>query len=294
MVELFGREYSNLGPEFLQELRNLSDEGAIYAQLWQEQSESFRSCRIRFRPEEIVAFVEALTALEEFEAECAKGHDPEHALKSVKSERIRDRVRKYNSWSRSIGQTETQYCPAAFMGEHLEALTCGGMPDRYEFLTESYTADRRFLLIELLEMLPEASGTLARRGGNKPPYAIESEQDIRDLAFALIKCVFPDSRIEENTRQHAGTSKRIDIVIPAISTLIEVKYVRDAAHAKKVADELRIDIESYHVHDHCKKLIAYVWDTGRLITDRQNFIRDLRGLRVKGAHSFEVEVLVKP
>ena len=294
MVKIFGREYSHLDPVFLQELRNLSDEGAIYAQFWREQSESFRTCRIRFQPEEIVAYVEALTAFDEFQAQCEIGRDSNRALEAVQSEQIRNRVREYNEWTRSAGQPETQFCAAAFMGEHLESLTCGGMPDRYEFLTESYTADRRFLLIELLEMLPEASVSLARRSGNRPPYAIESEQDVRDLAFALIKCVFPDARIEETTRQHAGSSKRVDIAIPAITTLIEVKYIRDRAHARRVADELRVDIESYYVHEHCKKLIAYVWDAEWLITDRQNFIRDLCGLRAKGAHSFEVEVLVKP
>ena len=63
---------------------------------------------------------------------------------------------------------------------------------------------------------------------------------------------------------------------------------------EKVADELRIDFESYHTHPDCKKLIAYVWDPNQRLIDRANFINDLRGLRVKGASKFSVDVIVKP
>ena len=84
--------------------------------------------------------------------------------------------------------------------------------------------------------------------------------------------MFSDTRIEEHTRIHAGGAKRIDIVIPKISTVIEVKYVRDSTHAKKLADELRIDFESYHIHPSCKKLIAIVWDSNNLIINKLNFI----------------------
>ena len=109
-----------------------------------------------------------------------------------------------------------------------------------------------------------------------------------------MKSVFPDARIEEHTRIHAGSAKLIDRVIPGISTVIELKYVRSDQHSKRVADELRIDFESYHVHPHCKSLIAYVWDPDSFLPDRSNFISDLRGLRTKGDHQFKVDVMVKP
>lgn len=109
----------------------------------------------------------------------------------------------------------------------------------------------------------------------------------------IIKSVFPDARIEEHTAVHAGGTKLIDIVIPGISTVVEIKYVRDRRHAKEVANELKVDFESYHIHPHCKRLIAYVWDPHKHLSDRSNFTNDLRGLRAKGASQFEVDVMVK-
>ena len=143
-------------------------------------------------------------------------------------------------------------------------------------------------------MFPESVGYLSKRQKRHPPYKVEQEQDVHDLLFSIVKCVFPDARPEESTMKHAGGSKRIDIVFPSISTVVEIKYVRDGRHAGQVADELKIDFESYHVHPDCKTLIAYVWDPMRGLSDRYNFIKDLRGLRVKGENRFNVEVVVKP
>jgi hypothetical protein len=75
--------------------------------------------------------------------------------------------------------------------------------------------------------------------------------------------------------------------------VVEAKFVRDAKHAKSVADELRIDFESYHAHSGCKQLIALVYDPGLYLPDPQQFEIDLSGLRQKGDHSFEVTVLVR-
>ena len=201
---------------------------------------------------------------------------------------------EYNEWTVEQGQPDTMFCFAAFEGEHLEDLMCSIVPGRHEILGQSYTGDRRFLLQEILEMFPQSVTFLDVRASRRPAFKIEEEQDVRDLLYSIVKCVFPDAKLEEFTLKHAGGTKRIDIVIPSLSIVIEIKFVRDAKHARRVADELKIDFESYHVHPHCKTLIAYVWDVQNLVPDRFNFIKDLRGLRVKGDHRFNVEVVVKP
>ena len=293
-MRFFNRRFPNLEPHFLDDLRTLEEEGAIYAQFWQEDDNESRFCRIRLTAAEIVEYVEASCAYDEFEALCRKNGDPDIALMKLANHRIRKRVQDYNDWTISIGQEDTLFCFAAFIGDDLEALLCGGKEDRYEYISQTYTGDRRFILTEILEMFPSASEHLLKRGGNRPCYRIDVEQDVRDLLFSMVKSIFPDARLEEHTRIHAGNAKRIDIVIPGISTVIEVKFVRNSKHAKRVADELKIDFESYHVHDNCKKLIAYVWDRNRELTDRSNFVNDLRGLRVKGNNRFSVDVIIKP
>jgi len=293
-MKFFNREFEHLEPRILDDLRTLESEGAVYYQFWREESQDSRFCRIRFTPSEIVEYVDALSAFDEFKGLLAGHNNPHIALADISNARIKKRVIEYNEWAAGMGHDYLAFCLAAFIGEDLEDLVCGGVPSRYEYLSETYTGDRRFILTEILEIFPTVARHLANRGGNRPAYTLDEEQDVRDLLYTIIKSIFPDAKIEEYTRIHAGGSKRIDIVIPVISTLIEVKYVRSSSHAKKIADELRIDFESYHVHPHCKKLIAYVWDSGRDLVDRPNFINDLRGLRVKGDSQFSVDVIVKP
>lgn len=114
------------------------------------------------------------------------------------------------------------------------------------------------------------------------------------MFYTVLKPIFPDSRPEEYTPKHATTSKRIDFVIPEISTVIEAKYVRDSSHVGEIPDELKVDIESYYEHTECNRMIAVVWDGAGHLTDRPNFEQDLTGPRNIDGAEFQVEVRVIP
>lgn len=293
MSEIFGRQFYHTDAELLQDLNTLELEGALYAYKWSDEDNEFRYTRVRLTPSETVAYVDAATAYEEFERHFQNCGDPVMSLNRVSNTKIKRRVQEYNEWAEQ-NQPEIKFCFAAFLGDDLEDLACSIVPGRHEILGQSYTGDRRFLLQEILEMFPQTVRTLDARSGGRPPYKVENEQDVRDLLFAVVKCVFPDAILEDPTVKHAGGTKRIDIVIPTLSIVIEAKFVRDSNHARNVADELKIDIESYHVHPHCKTLFAFVWDEKNHLQDRSNFIKDLRGLRVEDDMRFNVEVVVAP
>jgi hypothetical protein len=289
----FERPFQNLDPEALRELETLELEGAIYDYLWADEHNRFVFVRLQLTPTEIVSYVEALTSYNEFLGLYNTSGDPSSALKGISSSKIRRRVDEYNEWTLSIGQPDTQYCLAAFLGEHLESLLCGIVADRHEILGLRYAGDRRYLLREVLDTLPSAVASAQEHGGHAFPLSDESR--IRSLLFLVLKCIFPDARLEDDpTPKHAGSSKRIDIVLPSISVVLEAKFVRDSRHARFVASELKVDIESYHAHPSCKTLLAFVWDPDRLLPDRENFIADLHGRRTKGDRTFSVEVMVKP
>ncbi len=294
MPEFFGRQFSNIDTDFLQELRNLSAEGCIYTRLWRDEIDEFGFCRIQFRPEEIVKYVDSLDAYDEFQGYVDQGNSADKALDNISNNKIKRRVRDYNEWTEDIGQPETKFSPAAFLTDELESLVCGGKPDRYEFLQESYTGDRRFLLTEIIEGFHQSVSILNDRDGDRPSFEITCEQDVQDLLFAIMKPIFPDSRPEEYTPKHATTSKRIDFVIPEISTVIEAKYVRGSSHISDLPDELKIDIESYHKHTDCSQMIGVVWDGDSHISDRANFEKDLTGPRTIDGTEFQVEVRVIP
>jgi len=292
MPEFFGREFSHLNKDLLNDLRDLESDGCIYTQLWREEIEKFGFCRIQFTPDEIVKYVDTLDAYNEFQRYIDQGDSPPDALSEISNNKIKRRVREYNEWTEEIGQPETKYSPAAFYTEELESLICGSKPDRCEFLQESYTGDRRFLLTEIIEGFHQSVSILNDRDGDRPDFEITCEQDVQDLLFAIMKPIFPDSRPEEYTPKHATTSKRIDFVIPEISTVIEAKYVRNSSHVGDIPDELKIDIESYHKHTECSRMIAVVWDGDSHISDRDNFEKDLTGPRTIDGTEFQVEVRV--
>ncbi|MEP6534302.1 MAG: hypothetical protein ABJF23_03230 [Bryobacteraceae bacterium] len=54
-----------------------------------------------------------------------------------------------------------------------------------------------------------------------------------------------DIRAEEFTPSYAGSSTRMDFLLPAHGLVIETKIIRDRPHAKHVGNELIIDIDHY-------------------------------------------------
>ncbi|EEW7373635.1 transposase, partial [Escherichia coli] len=82
---------------------------------------------------------------------------------------------------------------------------------------------------------------------------------------------------------------RMDFLLPAHKLVLETKIVRDRNHAKKVGDELIIDIEHYRRHDSCKHLWCIIYDPNQYITNSQGLKSDLEGERV----SKDGEVIVK-
>ena len=111
-----------------------------------------------------------------------------------------------------------------------------------------------------LDQFPVIAHFLSNRTNNRPNFIIENEYDVQDLLYSNLRSVFENVKTEEWTIQHGGKSKRIDIVLPDIDTIIEVKMIRNKSHGKSISDELKIDIESYHVHPNCRKLVCFIYD----------------------------------
>ena len=290
MVRYFGKSFQELPRTFREELRNLQEQGCIYSQFWRDDKEKFAFCRIQFRPKEIVQYVESLHSYDVYLRALETEINKEEALKEVPNKEVRDRVREYNRDAESRGAAK--YSPASFYTDHLELLVCGMLDDRYEFLQDEYTGDRQFLLTEIIEGFRRSADILTDRKGGRPDFQIEEESDVQDLLFAILKPIFPDARPEEYTPKHGGGSKRIDFVISEISTVIEVKYVRNNRHAKEVGDELKVDIESYFKHTDCTRMAALVWDEDRYIEDKSNFEKDLTGPRQIEGTEFNIETYV--
>lgn len=145
-------------------------------------------------------------------------------------------------------------------------------------------------LIEILiRGLRRAMHPLTHRRKGVQVLTFGNEYDVQDLLHAQLRPWISDIRPEEFTPSYASSSTRMDFLLPAHKLVIETKIVRDRAHAKKVGDELIIDIEHYRRHPDCESLWCVVYDPDQLITNAQGLKSDLDGVR----KSKDGEVVVK-
>lgn len=149
---------------------------------------------------------------------------------------------------------------------------------------------------ELLEVvvrgLRRAMHPLTHRRKGTQPLSFGNEYDVQDLLHALLRPWISDIRPEEFTPSYAGSSTRMDFLLPAHKLVIETKIVRDRAHARRVGDELIIDIEHYRRHPGCAALWCVIYDPGHLITNAEGLKNDLQGTRVTPDGKVDVRVFV--
>jgi len=71
----------------------------------------------------------------------------------------------------------------------------------------------------------------------------------------------------------------MDFLLPKHRLVVELKFVRDRNHAKKIGDELIVDIEHYQRHPDCIHLWCVVFDQDHLLPNAEGLKTDLEGQR---------------
>jgi hypothetical protein len=149
------------------------------------------------------------------------------------------------------------------------------------------------LLEILLRGLRRAMHPLTHRRKGAQALSFSTEYDVQDLLHALLRPWVQDIRPEEFTPSYAGSSTRMDFLLPKYRVVVELKFVRDTAHAKKIGDELIIDINHYQRHPDCEHLWCVVFDQDHLLTNAEGLKNDLSGKRSTKDGSVQVKVLVQ-
>ena len=144
----------------------------------------------------------------------------------------------------------------------------------------------------LVKGLPRAMHPLTHRRKNAQVLLFSNEYDVQDLLHALLRPWVADIRPEEFTPSYAGSSTRMDFLLPAHKLVIELKFVRDRTHAKKIGDELIVDIEHYRKHPECQTLWCVVYDPNHCLTNASGLCSDLSGKRSSQAGELITKVLV--
>ena len=283
--DAFGHRFSSRVANWKDDLRDLEHEGATYEHwLLDEEDGGPGIYRVRFSPAETHRYVRAVVGWDEY---LGGGFDAV-SDRALAVEADASAVIRRREDDGAVG-----VCAADFLGDDVETLVCGMRPEKAERVRpEGLGTDSFVVLNEIASSLPIAARSVIDRGDQRASFPVADERDVQDLVFFLLRCLWSDARREEATPSSAGNAKRADIAVPSQQTLVEIKYARNARHAKGIADELRIDIESYHTHPACRFLFCLVWDPHRHLADPQQLERDLSAPRTKGPAAFDVTVRV--
>jgi hypothetical protein len=298
-ITAFGYAFEDMLVDNAQDIKTLESEGAVYSEFADRDDDgkfmgSFTRYRVQLTPREIVEYVEASKAQQEFLKSYKLTNDFTAAVMAISEPRFRERVVTYGNYGKGYtkGAPDIRGCIASFLNGDMEDLLTGHKRDRYEVSPLGDHSNQHELVRRALKSVAVSARKLSGRSHGRPDVEVTSEYDVQDLAELALGALFGDVSREEWTPKNAGTAKRIDIVIPSLLTVVECKYVRDPAHARRVADELRIDFETYHDHSACRELLVYIYDPNQHIADPELFVNDLSGPRQKRDHVFSVSVLI--
>lgn len=147
------------------------------------------------------------------------------------------------------------------------------------------------LLLVLTKGLPRAIHPLANRRKSAVSLSFNQEYDIQDLLHALLRPWVSDIRAEEFTPSYAGSSTRMDFLLPAHKLVIETKLVRDKSHGRKIGDELIVDIDHYRAHPDCSVLWCVVYDPQHHMQNAAS-LSDLEGASTNAKGTVRTKVIV--
>lgn len=131
---------------------------------------------------------------------------------------------------------------------------------------------------------------LRTRHEGRPTFDVEDEYDVQDLLHALLRLHFDDIRPEEWTPSYAGKSTRMDFLLKKEKVVIEVKKTRKGLDARRLGEELIIDMAHYRNHSDCNTLICFVYDPENRITNPAGLEADLS----RDDSDLTVRVIISP
>lgn len=115
-----------------------------------------------------------------------------------------------------------------------------------------------------------------------------SELELQNFIYAVLRSIFSSIEREDTSRKMCGKSTKPDFILKNHNVVIEVKYVRDKEHSKKVADEITVDVRRYLDMVKGAALIAYIYDPNNFIDNRQLWKKELKIL-LPELHSIYVQ-----
>ena len=267
----FGRRFTHIPEHVRQDLETLERECAIYADHWIDEVGDFRHVRIDFTPEECREFARRSWAYELFVRADVKWAAEVAGI----DEDIAQVADTYSSVTVDGRTFKPPYhCFAAFLGRHLEALSCS----RSERETIIHLEGKEAALFEVRRAFQSLTATIRsfnNREKGLTPWTITCEDDVRDLLYVMLRPRIFDIRKEEHMPSKAGTHRVVDLCSNAVPFLLELKWIGRKGTWKKRIEEMYVDIQTYSKHPSSQTIFFLIVDDVQDIQDPRQIEQDL-------------------
>ena len=286
----FGYEFTHIPEDVRDDVWSLERECVLYADHWVDDLNDFRHVRISLTCEEAREYARRTWAFELYlRAGCPKWARDVPGIDA-------DVAHDADTYSPTLGDdrkiSPPYHCFAAFLGPHLEAISCFGIPERTTIIDLQGKESILFTLSRAIQALTATIRSFNSREKGLPPWIVSREDDIRDLLYVMLKPILFDLVKEEPTPSLVRTHKFIDLCSKASRIFIEVKLVGRKGQWKTILDQIHVDIQSYPSHESCETLVFVIVDAVRDIPDPRLLEHEMSGKQTIRDRKVDVNVYV--
>ena len=128
----------------------------------------------------------------------------------------------------------------------------------------------------------EHKARTARAGVVPQRWDIQNEYHVQSLLWTILAPIFPDLVDEEYLRSIGHVHPRVDLAIPSLGLIIEVKFLREGIQSAftGIINEVSADTGLYlSKPSEFTAIVAFVWDDARATNHHAELLRGLRDLR---------------
>jgi hypothetical protein len=209
--------------------------------------------------------------IKEAETQVLDGGDYDWQKWQTNYKLLLDQVIPLTSSQRTLIEVSSRYRDLKRnLKDHLSNLKA--VKENYEkgLLISSQSALGSFSLEDVSKLLKRVPAGLRRwtwepkrrtKGGQPRQWYIENEYHVQNLLYFLLAAVFPDIREEEYTRSVGQKKPRVDLEIPSLKLVIEIKFWYRKDNPQKIIGEIAEDTSLYLAEGSPhEQMIAFIWD----------------------------------
>lgn len=119
------------------------------------------------------------------------------------------------------------------------------------------------------------------KGGTARKWDIDNEYHVQNLLYFLLSPYFPELIEEENLPSVGQKKPRADLLIPNLSLIIEVKFMRKKTTPQDMIEQISADSGLYLTQESSyDKIIVFIWDDSNQSQEHDYMCKGLR--RISG------------